>query len=89
MGPGILPRHVASMGSALSLVDAATSAHVTRNFFHAMPSPELPMEWEGRVGNARFCSTCLVFRPAGGHHCRATDNCYADFDHFCGVVRCQ
>lgn len=40
--------------------------------FHTNVTPEVA---------AKTCETCLVDRPALGHHCKYCDNCVLVFDH--------
>lgn len=75
--PGCLPRHPLSGDALAARVSSA---------LQAMPPLSARVLWLGEAGVARFCVTCLLWRPPRAHHCRSCDACVLEFDHHCGVL---
>mmetsp|Transcript_13523 Transcript_13523/g.20301 ORF Transcript_13523/g.20301 Transcript_13523/m.20301 type:complete len:298 (-) Transcript_13523:106-999(-) len=41
---------------------------------------------DGKAIQLTYCSTCNIFRPLKTKHCRVSDNCVEEFDHYCPWV---
>ncbi|XP_066575862.1 palmitoyltransferase ZDHHC12 [Amia ocellicauda] len=54
------------------------------------PSPPQAVtcdEWRpGRDPLRRLCHTCHLLKPPRAKHCRVTDRCVEDFDHYCPYI---